>query len=84
MLVDSSRLLIDVVSLIGLHENRLAFFIVEVTHELVGIKVVLLDTERPRYFSPLVQFVLCKHALEIHVLNDSSCILVEQVAALTN
>lgn len=58
MLVDSSRLLIDVVSLIGLHKNRLAFFIVEVTLELVGIKVVLLNTERPRYFSPLVQFVL--------------------------
>lgn len=54
---------------------------IEVTSYGVTIEVVLLDTERSRYLSLLVQFLLGEHPFSIHVVYDIASPIINKIAS---
>ena len=85
--VDSSALLINVEALFGLKQlwNRPAAFMIvleiDVAHEIVGVEVEFLDTERCRDLSLFIYIICVKELLLRVVLKNVSCEWVSQVAS---
>jgi hypothetical protein len=61
---------INVEALSCLHQNRFSVLVVEVAHQVMGVEIMFLDTERCRYFSALIQIFSSEHRLAGQVLNN--------------
>jgi hypothetical protein len=80
--VDTARLFVHEETLVCLHQLGFAIEVIEVTHELMRIKVVLFYAEGSGNLTVFVHFVRAEHLLEVQVLDNRSGVLVEQVTAL--
>lgn len=81
VLIDASSFLINEEALASLHKNRLSIRIVKVAHNMVGVEIVLLNTEGCWDFSTLIHVIMGEHGLASHILNDIVCLWVSQVTS---
>jgi len=84
VIVYASCLLINVETLVGLHQDRFTIRVVKVSQNLMGVEVVLFDGEEAGDFSTLVHIFSREHRLTVHVLDDVVCLGVSQVTTLVH
>lgn len=84
LLVAAAAFFVNKETLRTLHQLWLSVLVIEVTHQVVRIKVVPFHAERIWNLTILIQVVLRKHLLEVLVFNDCTCLLIYKIAVSIN
>jgi len=84
VLVDATSLLVHVETLGRLHKLWLLIMVVKVSHNVVGVEVVLFKVEWSWNLSTIIQFILREHLLEVLVLKNGARFWITEVTSMSD
>lgn len=77
--VDSAPFFVNEKAFVGDHHAWLAINVVKVSHKVVGVEVVLLNTEGSGDFSALIKILIQEHVFVCEILNQGPGLRVNKV-----